>query len=219
MPAFTCDGLDRRSEAYESLVEIVRRCRLCPRMEGRRRVLGGENGSVWAPVVFVGEAPGRLGAGRSGMPFKGDRSGRDFESLLAAAGLTRDDVFVTNAVLCNPRDARELNARPLRSELDNCRDFLRRTIDLVDPGFVVSLGAVALAALGAVAPHHAVLAADVGRPISWYGRVLVPLYHPGARAQIRRPLAVQREDYARLGELLRSGWDPHDGIDGVHFQR
>jgi uracil-DNA glycosylase family 4 len=214
MPAFACGGFDGRAEAYESLVEVARRCRLCSRMEGRRRVLGGENGSLWAPVVFVGEAPGRLGADRSGVPFGGDRSGRDFEDLLAVAGLRRDDVFVTNAVLCNPRDERGLNARPLRSEMDHCRDFLRQTIELVDPGFVVSLGGVALAALGAIAPHRAVLAADVGRSIPWFGRVLVPLYHPGARAQIRRPLAVQREDYARLGELLRSGVAPHDGANG-----
>jgi uracil-DNA glycosylase family 4 len=192
-----------RSERFCELVERAAACRLCSRMEGRSRVLGNESGSAYASLLFVGEAPGRLGADRTGKPFSGDRSGRDFERLLKFAGLERADVFVTNAVLCNPRDERGRNSRPKQGEIGNCRQFLQETIDLVDPKIVVALGNVALEALNAIAPHRIVLAENVGEPIPWYSRVLVPLYHPSARAQIRRPFSFQCRDYAGLGDLLR----------------
>src|SRR5579872_2221398 len=83
------------------LVERVAACRLCPSMEGRRRVLGPGNGPLDALVLFVAEAPGRLGGDRTGVPLSRDRSGLNFERLLASSGLGRAEVFVTNAVLCN----------------------------------------------------------------------------------------------------------------------
>lgn len=167
-------------------------------------MLGPANGSLAARVLFVAEAPGRFGADASGVPLHGDRTGRAFEDFLAAAGLTRDDVFITNAILCNPRDADGRNARPAITELANCRSHLARLVALLDPLWVVTLGSVALGALSAIAPHAALLARDVGRPIAWHGRWLVPLYHPGPRALIRRPVAVQRADYRKLGDAIRA---------------
>src|SRR5206468_4905877 len=116
-----------RAAAYEALVARAQACRLCPRMEGRRRVLGPGNGPPDARVLFVAEAPGRLGGDRTGVPLSSDQTGRNFARLLAAAGLRRDEVFVTNAVLCNPRSTGGLNRPPGRVELANCREHLRRT--------------------------------------------------------------------------------------------
>lgn len=166
-------------------------------------MLSTANGPLSARLLFVAEAPGRFGADVSGVPLHGDRTGRAFEDLLSVAGMTRDEVFVTNAVLCNPRDASGRNSRPSRPELANCRAHLARLIELLDPLWVVALGAVALGALRAVAAHDAVLARDVGRPLRSHGRRLVPLYHPGPRALIHRPLSTQRTDYARLGAFVR----------------
>ena len=70
---------------------------------------------------------------------------------------------------------------------------------------MVTLGAVALRALSLIEPHAATLAANVGDVIPWRGRWLVPLYHPGPRAQLHRPFARQVEDFRRLGALLRQG--------------
>jgi uracil-DNA glycosylase family 4 len=171
-------------------------------MEGRTRVLGPGNGTVVAWVMFVAEAPGRLGADRSGVPLSGDRTGQNFAALLAEAGMDRSEVFVTNAVLCNPRDGSGKNAPPSVREIRNCSTHLAGTISIVRPRVVVALGMVALRALGLVEPHEAVLARDVGKAIAWHGRLLVPLYHPGPRACIRRPLDVQMEDFRRLRQLL-----------------
>lgn len=188
---------------FASLSRLVADCRLCPRMEGRTRVLGHQNGPLIARVLFVAEAPGRLGADRLAVPLAGDRTGRTFDLLLGAASIAREDVFITNAVLCNPRDARGNNARPLAAELANCRDHLAAVLRIVQPEWVVSLGAVALQALNLIEPHGLQLRGDVGRPVRWGSGFLVPLYHPGPRALIHRSLDAQRADYRRLGQLVR----------------
>ncbi len=196
------DRVSERDAAFPALVARAQACRRCPRMAGRRRVLGPGNGPLDARVLFVAEAPGRFGGDRTAVPLEGDRSGATFAYLLAAAGLDRGALFVTNAVLCNPRDPVGRNARPSPAELRNCSDHLAAQIAVLDPPWVVALGHTALRALALLAPHGVRLAADVGHPRQWYGRHLVPLYHPGPRALIRRPLAVQVEDYRRLAALV-----------------
>lgn len=188
--------------AFAELVQVVQACRRCPRMEGRTRVLSPANGPLSARIMFVAEAPGRFGADASGVPLSVDRTGRTFEQLLAAARLDRDDIFITNAVLCNPRDQEGRNDRPIPAEVANCGDHLLEVIEIVNPEWVVTLGTVALAAVARIQSHDLVLRRDVGRPVRWLGRWLLPLYHPGPRALIHRPFEAQRADYARLTELL-----------------
>ena len=193
-----------RRGAFAALVARAQSCVRCPRMEGRARVLGPANGPLGARVLFVGEAPGRLGGDRTHVPLDGDRSGATFAYLLEAVGLRRREIFVTNAVLCNPRDERGRNAPPRPAELRNCADHLAAQLALVDPPWVVALGHTALRALALVAPHGLHLPADVGRPQTWHNRRLVALYHPGPRALIRRPLAAQLDDYRRLAAAVRA---------------
>ena len=73
---------------------------------------------------------------------------------------------------------------------------------MLNPPWVVSLGRVALDALGLIEPHGCVLARDVATAAPWYGRRLVPLYHPGPRAVARRSFAQHAADYAVLASLL-----------------
>ncbi len=151
-----------------------------------------------------GEAPGRLGGDRTGVPFSGDQSGRNFERLLTAAGLTRAEVFITNAILCNPRDERGRNRGPSRQELASCGDLLARQLAVVVAPVVVTLGAVALKALDSVAAHGLQLREAVGQAVPWQGRILLPLYHPGSRAQLHRSFATQHADFTTLGQLVQS---------------
>lgn len=199
-----CEGDARKREReFARLVVAAQACRACARMEGRRRLLSAANGTLRPRVLFVAEAPGRLGGDRTAIPLSGDQSGRNFDRLLAEADLEREDVFITNAVLCNPRDSAGRNAPPAALELRNCSSFLAATLELLQPPLVAALGAVALRALAAIAPHEATLAANVGELIPWHGRWLSPLYHPGPRAQIHRSFAQQSADFRRLGEVLR----------------
>jgi uracil-DNA glycosylase family 4 len=167
-------------------------------------VLGEANGPLDATLLVVGEAPGRDGAARTGVPFHGDRSGDRFEALLAAAELRREELFVTNAVLCNPLDERGANRRPLASEVAACVDHLGGTLELVLAPVVAALGAVALDSLARVAPHGVgSLVAEAGRARSWAGRTLVPLVHPSPRTQGARTWKQQLEDWRAVGELVR----------------
>ena len=180
------------------LFEQVAACERCPRMAGRRRVLSELNGDTDARIFFVGEAPGRRGAERHGVPFHGDGAGRNFERLLASCDLERGDVFITNAVLCNPQTPEGHNAPPKASELANCGLWLRATLELVDPALVVALGAVALHALGRIEKHDLQVSRDAGRVVQWGGRELGVLFHPGGRTLARRPLESQLEDWRRV---------------------
>lgn len=191
----------------DSLASATAACRRCPRMLAGSAVLGPCNGHTGAAVLFVGEAPGRLGAGRTGIPFSGDTAGARFERLLAEAGLTRDDIFVTNAALCLPLDARGRNRRPAAGEIAACSAWLRKTIALVKPPLVVALGATALAALARIEPHGLTLREHVAKVVPWHGAGLTALYHPGARSQVHRPWPLQVEDWRALRAILRAPED------------
>lgn len=183
------------------LVLEAQNCRLCSRMSASRRVLSELNGRWDAKVLFVAEAPGRLGAERTGIPLFGDRTGDRFDELLRAMQWHRCDVFITNAVLCNPRDLDGNNSSPTRTEILNCSPFLRRTIDIVNPLLVISLGRVALRALALVCAHDLELRTSIGRLFSWYGRRLAVLYHPGPRTSIHRSWHKQLEDARQIAQM------------------
>src|SRR3990172_11136166 len=130
--------------SLEELASHVQSCFSCRGMD-YVHLLGEANGPAPAKVMFIGEAPGRLGAARAGVPFTRDQSGLRFQRLLEAAGLRREEVFVTNALLCNPlRNGR--NRPPRRREIANCAGWLRAQLDVVRPAAVVTLGAAALEA-------------------------------------------------------------------------
>lgn len=191
-----------REQVFGELVEHVVGCHACPRMEGRARVLGTANGNLRAQLLFVAEAPGRLGAEISGIPLYGDQTGRNFQALLDYSGIRREDVFITNAVLCNPQDGENKNATPTKMEINQCSFHLRATLEIIQPRIVVALGSIALNALNTIEVHNATLAQDVGKPIAWNGRLLIPMYHPGPRARVHRCLNFQQQDFAFLATLL-----------------
>jgi uracil-DNA glycosylase family 4 len=164
--------------------------------------------------MFVGEAPGRLGADRTGIPFYGDRTGDNFENLLLNVSWQREDLFITNALLCNPREDTGNNGTPSAAEIKNCSMYLSMLLELIRPEVVVSLGAKALEALKHVQPHIAVLKQDVGKAIPWHGAILVPLYHPGPRATLHRSLIKQRSDFMVLAKLV----DPRRGLRPANKQ-
>ena len=192
-----------RQEQFEALVAEAAACRRCEAMCGRSAVLSAHNGRVGARVMFVGEAPGRQGGDRTRVPFSGDQSGRNFSRYIASIGLAREDLFITNSALCNPRTGTGANRKPTRAELSNCSDFLRRQVETIDPTVVVTLGAVALEALRAVEYHPFTLKENVGQVRTWRGRLLVPLYHPSPQvlASHRRE-PQQLEDYRSVARAL-----------------
>ncbi len=193
--------IDKRQK-FEMLVENAGRCDLCRRMQGRTRVLSEKNGNIDSKVVFVGEAPGRLGADRTQVPFHGDQAGQNFERLLSVAGLAREEVFITNAILCNPRDEKGNNVAPTREEVRNCSLHLIILLEIIQPELVIPLGQCALRALHMIEAHQIELQRDVRKPVKWSKYTVLPMYHPAPRATIHRSITNQERDFSLLGEIL-----------------
>ncbi|WP_049921976.1 uracil-DNA glycosylase [Halopiger djelfimassiliensis] len=114
----------------------VTACTRCPDLvECRSRIVNG-TGPDDADVVFVGEGPGAQ-EDSEGEPFVG-RSGSVLDDALRTVGIDREAVRITNCVRCRPPENRD----PTGMELENCREYLEREIELLDPEVIVTLGKV-----------------------------------------------------------------------------
>ena len=193
------------TKLFEQLIGEASQCTLCAAMCGRRAVLSGLNGSIDARIMFIGEAPGRKGADRTRVPFSGDQSGVNFDRFLNSIRLRREQIFITSAALCNPRTDSGANRKPTQKELANCSDFLARTIGIINPRVVVTLGSVALEAIKRVHYHQLNLKENAAQIHEWQGRVLIPIYHPSPQvlASHRRE-AQQLNDYQVVAQALMS---------------
>jgi DNA polymerase len=192
-----------KQQLFNELVKEAAGCTLCPAMCGRSAVLSELNGSVDARIMFIGEAPGRKGADRTRVPFSGDQSGANLDRFLGSINLTREEIFITSSALCNPRSESGANRRPSLRELSNCSSFLRRTIEIVNPRVIVTLGSVALEAIKRIQYHELNLKTASAQVHSWNDRVLVPIYHPSPQvlASHRRE-AEQLRDYEVVAKAV-----------------
>jgi uracil-DNA glycosylase family 4 len=109
------------------------RCKLC---EKRHHIVFGE-GSPNATLMFVGEGPG-ADEDASGRPFVG-KAGQLLTKIIAAIGLSREAVYITNIVKCRPPG----NRVPEQDEIGRCLPFLHRQIRSINPDYICTLGAPA----------------------------------------------------------------------------
>lgn len=187
---------------FERLTRKAAGCTTCPKMADQSAVLGPANGSIDSDILFVAEAPGRFGAGRTGIPFSGDKSGDNFEALIAHIGLTRSEIFITNAVLCNPL-ANGNNRKPTAQEISNCSSYLKSTLELVRPRVVVTLGGVGLDAINRILGTRYKLAEVIGKPQKNESFTLLALYHPSPRVtNWKRPLSAQKRDFKKILKIV-----------------
>jgi uracil-DNA glycosylase len=127
----------------EELGRAAQDCRGCPLWRGPKRAVLGE-GPLDARVVLVGEQPGDR-EDVEGRPFVGP-AGRELDRVLEAAGIDRDDAYVTNAVKhfkFKQRGKRRIHDKPTYTEVGACLPWLERELDLLEPRAVVALGATA----------------------------------------------------------------------------
>ncbi len=192
-----------KQKRFAALSVEAQCCQICEAMRDKTAVLSELNGNIHPKVMFIAEAPGRQGADRTRRPFWGDKSGENFQKFLDSIDLKREEIFITNAVLCSPRKPNGANRNPKKSEMRNCSGFLKRTIDLIDPKIIVTLGAVSLDALKLIESHEFLMKTHVGKILDWNSRILVPLYHPSPQviASHRRE-NEQLEDYKVLARAV-----------------
>jgi uracil-DNA glycosylase family 4 len=170
-------------------------CRRCAAMAGARRVPG--EGPQGVRLFFLAEAPGRWGAGRTGHPLLGDRSGDLFAAMLAAVGLRREEVFVSNVVKCNPLDAAGRNRRPTAREIASCRPFWLREVAWARPTLLVPLGDVACREVVGLPLHRA-----RGRLWTTPRGPAYPMVHPAYVTRHRYGVERYRTDWLAMLEVL-----------------
>lgn len=170
-------------------------------------------GSRRARVVFVGEQPGDY-EDKAGLPFVGP-AGRLLDEALAAAGIAREDVYVTNVVKhfkWAPRGKRRIHQKPNAREIAACRPWLDGELAAISPEVVVCLGATAAQALlGRRFRVTTMRGRDVPSPLAPH---VLGTVHPSSvlrapdEAARRRERAAFFADIRRVAELLAAGQAP-----------
>jgi uracil-DNA glycosylase len=189
----------------EALVEVYNQasvCERCPLSETRNRVVFGA-GNADADLMFVGEAPGAE-EDRQGLPFVG-RAGAFLTELIEGIGMTRDEVFINNVILCRPPGNRD----PQPEEIDFCRPWLEQRINLIQPRVIGTLGNFATKLLTA---NPTGITKVRGTPqehvIGGRSVYMLPLFHPAAGLRTPRVAEQLREDFRRIPELLERPLPP-----------
>ena len=126
----------KRNDSLADLQGELGDCTRCGLHHKRSNIVFGE-GNEHASIVFVGEGPGH-DEDVKGRPFVG-AAGQLLDRIIAAIGLSRQDVYICNVVKCRPPE----NRVPTREEQDICGPFLRRQLEIIGPEAVVALGGTA----------------------------------------------------------------------------
>lgn len=191
-----------------ALREAAAGCRGCPLWARGTQTVFGE-GPRRARVMLVGEQPGN-DEDLAGKPFVGP-AGRVLDRALEAAGIARDDVYVTNVVKhfkWEPKGKRRIHAKPNQMEISACLPWLEAELDIVKPVVVVCLGATAAQAL--LGPKFRVTK-QRGQwiPARWAPRVIATV-HPSAILRAPDEAARHAEmdrfvaDLAHIPPVLRA---------------
>jgi len=192
-PEYAKAEVEDPAMAAETLVDIradLGECRRCPLCESRKNIVFGV-GSNKAPVLFVGEAPGR-DEDIQGEPFVGE-AGQLLTKMIIAMGYQRSEVYICNLLKCRPPD----NRNPLPEEIAQCSPFLLRQVKAIDPKAIVALGTFsAQTLLGSTEPISRLR----GRFHNYHGIPLMPTFHP---AYLLRSPEKKREVWADLQQVMK----------------
>ena len=188
-----------RRELLKAVYDEAHECVACPLHETRTTVVFGA-GNADADLMFIGEAPG-ANEDKLGLPFVG-QAGKLLDRLLGEISMDRKDVFIANVLKCRPPDNRD----PYPHEIDACRQYLFRQVDLIEPVVICTLGNFSTKLLRAEATgisrlHGQVEVREVGpRAVRLY-----PIYHPAAALYTPSTLEALRADFHRIPEILALG--------------
>jgi uracil-DNA glycosylase family 4 len=186
-----------RREELKELLMTARQCTRCPELASTRTSVVFGAGNADAELMFVGEAPG-ANEDLQGLPFVG-AAGKLLEQLLGEIGLSRAEVFIANVLKCRPPGNRD----PQPVEIENCRPYLVRQIELIQPRVICTLGNFATKLLrGDPTGITRVHGQPEVRTIGEHTARLYPLLHPAAALYTPSTLETLRADFVRLPALL-----------------
>lgn len=180
--------MSKLTELYEEIAA----CQRCDLAKGRTHTVPGE-GPENAEIMFIGEAPG-FHEDRQGRPFVG-AAGQFLEELLASIGLKREEVYIANVIKCRPPGNRD----PLPDEIEACRPFLDKQIELIQPKLIVTLGRYSMARYF----PNASITRIHGQPKRIGGRIYYPMFHPAAALHQPKWRSAVIEDILKIPQILQ----------------
>jgi DNA polymerase len=194
--------------ALAQLCKEIIACRDCELAKYRTKVVPGE-GAEGADLLFIGEAPG-WHEDQQGRPFVGP-AGQFLDQLLASIGLRREEVYIANVIKCRPPQNRD----PLPAEIQSCRKWLDRQIEIIHPQMIITLGRYSLARYF---PNESIGKIH-GKPRKLGGLIYYPMYHPAAalhQGSLRRTIET---DMLRIPQLLAQGKEQiQDAVECSEFR-
>ena len=183
--------LAQRQAALQVLNAEVKRCTRCPALVANRTQTVFGVGNLQPRLCFFGEAPG-ADEDREGEPFVG-RAGQLLNKIIEACTLKREDVYILNVLKCRPPG----NRAPEEAEVDCCRQFFERQLEILRPDFICCLGASAAKAL----LHTAFSIGKLrGRFYDFRGAKVICTYHP---AYLLRNPAAKRDVWDDMQILMK----------------
>ena len=176
---------------FDVLVSKILSCTRCSLSEKRTRAVPGE-GSHTSGIVFIGEGPGFY-EDQEGRPFVG-RAGKLLDELLGSIGLRRQDVYITNMIKCRAPNNRD----PLPGEIQACKPYLDKELEMITPRVVVTLGRYSFSRFF---PNEPIGKAR-GKLRHYNGLSILPMYHPAAALRNGNLRVSLEEDFAKLLAFL-----------------
>ncbi len=180
------------NQELETIKQNVIKCTKCDLCKTRTNAVPGK-GNFQSDVIFVGEAPGR-NEDKKGEPFIGV-AGKKLSIALDEAGISRDEVYITNIVKCRPPN----NRVPKTNERDTCQEYLKQEISIIKPKIICILGNTAF---------NSILGGSEiikfrGKIVRKDNQLYFLTIHPAATIYNQKLIDVLKSDIVKLFDLVR----------------
>lgn len=163
-------GEDSFNDKLSECRKLAKECTKCVLHKTRKNVVFGE-GSPDAKLLFIGEAPGAE-EDSTGRPFVG-QAGKLLTKMIKFLGLERENVYIANIIKCRPPNNRD----PLPDEVQNCRNWLDRQIEIINPKLICALGRHSAYFL--IGGGHS-FSEIRGKLFNYKNAKVLPTFHPAA---------------------------------------
>ena len=176
----------------QGIKKKVTECTKCELSETRNNAVPGK-GNYKSDVIFVGEAPGK-NEDMKGEPFIGV-AGNKLSVALESAGITRDQVYITNIVKCRPPK----NRVPTTIERNTCQNYLKKEIEIIKPKIICVLGNTAFNSL----LDGKEITKFRGKIVRKNNQLYFLTIHPAATIYNQKLVSVLKKDIKKLFKLIK----------------
>lgn len=189
------EGSELKAAALKALRDEIGDCKRCKLSKGRTTIVFGE-GNPDARLMFIGEAPGRE-EDLQARPFVGD-AGMLLTRLIEKMGFKRGDVYITNIVKCRP----PMNRDPYDDEIERCRSFVEKEIEIINPEVIMCLGRISAQIL--IGYKGVKMTTIRGNFFDYKGIPIMPTFHPAYLLRNPKDKWLTWGDAQKLLEKLKA---------------